>query len=117
MDEIIRSPVVIWTIRAVLIIVLVTGAWMLTLHFARYLRPKHIRRLVTADLPEFKDVGGKLTVFGEELSAHGTLETARDQEVRVLDRRVTALEEQVRDLWKLRPKTLKRTQTGEEPNG
>lgn len=86
------------------------------LYFARYLRPKHIRMLVAADLPEFKDVGGKLKVFGQELSAQATLETSRDRVVRVLDRRVTVLEEQVRKLQHLRTKALKSAQTGEELN-
>lgn len=88
---------------------------MTALHLARYLRPKHIRRLVTADLPEFKDVGGKLTVFGQELSAHGTLETPRDREVHVLDRRVTVLEKQVINLQQLMTKALMNARTGEDP--
>lgn len=116
MDEIFRSPVVIWTIRAVLIIVLVAGAWMIALHLARYLRPKHIRRLATADLPEFKDVGGKLTVFGQELTAHATLETARDQEIRALDRRLALLEEQMRDVKQFGGRALPNDHAKEESN-
>lgn len=87
---------------------------MITLHFARYLRPKHIRRLVTADLPEFKGVGGKLTLFGQEM--HATLETARDQEIRALDRRMALLEDQMRDVEQFGGRGLSDDHDEEESN-
>lgn len=87
---------------------------MIALHFARYLRPKHIRRLVTADLPAFKDAGAKLTVFGQEI--HATLETAQDQEIRALDRRMALLEEQMRDVRQFGGRALPNDTAEEESN-
>lgn len=70
----------------------------MALYLARFLRPKHLWWLLTADLPKFKRVGGSVTVLGQELAANATLDTARAQESNALDRRVARLEEQVRKL-------------------
>ena len=99
MDDI--WPMAIWTIRAALLIAFGAVAWRILSHLPRDLKPSEIRRLVIADLPEFTAFSGKLTVFGQELAVYATPRTAEDQELRMLDQRITALEEEVRELSQL----------------
>jgi hypothetical protein len=60
-------PPVLWTLRLVLLIVILAGTFVLGLVFARFFRREHIRRLWNAPLPQFKEIGGKFA--GMEASA------------------------------------------------
>ena len=113
MDDILGWPPVIWTARAFIVIVVGGGSWTVGLYLARFLRPKHLWRLLTAELPKFEKVGGSVTVLGQELAASATLDTAREREIGALDRRVTILEEQIKDFGEFGRKALKSTQAGE----
>ncbi|HVG44149.1 MAG TPA: hypothetical protein VM890_05440 [Longimicrobium sp.] len=116
MDDILNWPPVIWTARAFIVIVVGGGSWTVGLYLARFLRPKHFWKLITAELPKFKDVSGTMKVFGQELAAHATLDTVRDRENEALDRRVSILEEQVRDFAALGSKALESTKPTENRN-
>jgi hypothetical protein len=115
-DDILGWPPVIWTARAFIVIVVGGGSWAVGLYLARFLRPKHFWKLITAELPRFKDVSGTMKVFGQELAAHATLDTVRDRENEALDRRVSILEEQVRDFAALGSKALESTKPTENRN-
>jgi hypothetical protein len=88
----------------------------MALYLARFLRPKHLWWLLTAELPKFKRVGGSVTVLGQELAASATLDTARAREFQALDRRLAVLEEQVEDLAAFGVTALKSAQPGENRN-
>lgn len=115
-DEILRWPPVIWTARAFIVIVVGGGSWTVGLYLARFLRPKHLWRLLTAELPKFKDVSGTMKVLGQELAAHATLDTVRDREIEALDRRLKILEEQVTDFAAIGVKTIESAEPGENRN-
>jgi len=105
---------VIWIARAAIVIVVGGGSWTAGLYLARFIRPKHIWKLVTAEPPKFKTVGGSAKILGQELAANATLDTARDRELEALDRRVAILEEQTRDFAAFALKTLESRRTGED---
>lgn len=103
MDEILSWPPIVWIARAAIVIVVGGGSWTVGLYLARFLRPKYVWKLITAEPPEFKIVSGSAKILGQELAATATLDTVRDQEIGALNRRVAVLEEQVRDFtafWK-----------------
>ena len=52
-------PLLLWTIRVGLFIVFVAAIAVFLLLVARFFRFKHIRAMVSAPLPQFKEVGGK----------------------------------------------------------
>ena len=91
-DEILRWPPVIWTARAFIVIVVGGGSWSVGLYLARFLRPKHVWKLITGELPKFKDVSGTMKVLGQELTAHATLDTVRDREIEALGQRLGRVE-------------------------
>ena len=113
MDDIFGWPPLLWTLRVSALIVAGGVSATIALYFSRFLRPKHLWRLLTAELPKFEKVGGSVTVLGQELAASATLDTAREREINALDRRVTILEEQVRDFGEFVGKALKSAQAGE----
>jgi len=113
-DEILNWPPIIWTARAAIVIVIGGGSWTVGLYLARFLRPKHFWKLVTAEPPEFKTVGGSAKILGQELAATTTLDTVRDREIEALNRRIAALEEQVRDFAAFGGKTLESRKPEEE---
>jgi len=113
MDEILRWPPVIWTARAFIVIVVGGGSWTVGLYLAHFLRPKHFWKLLTAELPKFKDVSGTMKLFGQELAGHATLDTVRDLEIEALGQRLKVLEEQVKDFATLGAKTVESAQLGE----
>lgn len=113
MDEILRWPPVIWMARGVIIIVVGGGSFTVCLYLARFFRPKNFWKLITAELPEFQRVGGSVTLLGQELEATATLDTALVREIQVLERRISTLETQVKDLTSLGLTTLKGIKSGE----
>jgi hypothetical protein len=82
------------------------GSWTVGLYLARFLRPKHFWKLITGELPKFKDVGGTMKVFGQELAGHATLDTMRDLEIEALGQRLKILEEQVTGFAAIGVKTI-----------
>ena len=110
MDDILSWPPVIWTARAFIVIVDGGGSWTVGLYLARFLRPKHFWKLITGELPKFKDVSGTMKVFGQELAGHATLDTVRDREIKALGQRLTVIEEQMRDFAAFGVKTVESAQ-------
>lgn len=74
-------PPVLWTLRLVLLIVILAGTFVVGLVFARFFRREHIRRLWNAPLPQFKEIGGKFA--GMEASAK-LAETDQDLQRQIL---------------------------------
>jgi hypothetical protein len=116
MDEILRWPPVIWTARAFIVIVVGGGSWTVGLYLARFLRPKHFWKLITGELPKFKDVSGTMKLFGQELAGHATLDTVRDLEIEALGQRIAVLEAQVTDFAAIGAKTMESTTWRENRN-
>ena len=83
-------PPVLWTLRLVLLIVVLAGTFVLGLIFARFFRREHIRRLWNAPLPQFREIGGKFA--GMEASAK-LIETDQD-----LQRQLTDMNERLNRL-------------------
>jgi hypothetical protein len=83
-------PPLLWTLRLVLLIVVVAGTFVLALVFSRFFRREHVRRLWNAPLPQFKEIGGKFA--GMEASAK-LIETDRE-----LQRQVSEVREQMEKL-------------------
>jgi len=95
-------PPIFWTARVLIFILLVGGGSILVLLMARFFRPDSIRRMLSARLPEFREVGGSAEILGQKFEATGKLVEAvelakdadriRDQQVEGLATRLTELE-------------------------
>ena len=92
-NEIVAWPPVLWTLRICLVILFAGGSFIALLYLARFFRPKHIRRLVTADLPAFRKVGGTAKLMGQELAINAELDSERDKQLTNLYDRLVTMEE------------------------
>jgi hypothetical protein len=93
MGEILSWPPAVWTLRLAFVIVVGGAAWVLLLYSARFLRPKHVWRMLRGELPEFHKVGGTAKLLGQELALQGEL----TQGVGSLETRVELLERQMQE--------------------
>ena len=98
MREFLSWPPVLWVGRLALLGLAVGTLYLTALYLARFLRPRHIRELLRADLPKFKRVGGTAKVLGQELSLQGELDDRRSREVDLLDSRLKAVERQLAEV-------------------
>ncbi len=90
MSEILTWPPVLWTARVLLTILLGGASYVVALYFVRFLRPKHVKRLLTADLPTIHALGGSAEVLGQKLELNATLDHQRDAEIRALEQGLQA---------------------------
>ena len=93
MREILGWPPAVWTLRLAFVIVIGGAVWILLLYFVRFLRPKHVWRMMQAELPTFRAVGGSAKVLGQELALQGELTRG----VGSLENRVQLLERQMQE--------------------
>ena len=98
MTQILDFWLVVWTVRLLIITFGVGSSFIALLYLARFFRPKHIRALLTAELPTFKHVAAEVKVLGQELKASGDLVLEINREESAVMRRLEILEEQVRSL-------------------
>lgn len=87
MDPVLHWTPIFWALRIATLVVIVDGLGLFALVTARFFRWKHVKRLVLADLPEVRRLGGQLAGAG------ATVELAQRQ-----DEQITALTEQVAEL-------------------
>src|SRR4051794_9141959 len=88
-------PPLLWTIRLILLIVILGGMFVLALVFSRFFRKDHIRRLWNAPLPQFKEFGGKIA--GMEATAKlADADIATEAQIEALNKRIDELVEYVR---------------------
>ena len=98
MNELLAWDPILWTARVFVLIVLAGGSFVTLLYLARFFRPKHIWRLITGDLPEFREVGGSAKAFGQEIAVKGTLDNEQDRQIRAMGEQVARLEERLGSL-------------------
>jgi len=58
----------------------------------RFLRPKHVKAILSGGLPEFDQVAGKLEVLGQSLEASAKVDSAMRRQIGALKDRIDALE-------------------------
>jgi hypothetical protein len=95
MREILGWPPAVWTLRLAFVIVVGGAAWIVLLYAARFLRPKHVWRMLRGQLPEFQKVGATAKLLGQELSLQGELTERYHQELEYLDARLKTVELQL----------------------
>jgi hypothetical protein len=88
----------IWTSRIFVLVSLWGATLIVTLYLARFLRPSHLKRLVTADLPVFSKIGGEAEVMGQKLALNAELETRRKVELGATQTKLLELHNAVRRL-------------------
>jgi hypothetical protein len=91
MDELLGWPPILWTLRVFAITLLTGCTYVFVLLVARFLRPSHVRALITASLPRIQRIGGEFA------GTKGEIEFALGQDARViaLEMRVDGLQESV----------------------
>jgi hypothetical protein len=87
MDKILGWTPILWTARVALFTLIAGGTYVFVLLLARFLRPAHVRRLLTAGLPRIKSVGGEFA--GTRGEVH--FAQAHDAQITALELRVNAL--------------------------
>jgi hypothetical protein len=96
-DVLLWAPL-LWTLRILLLLTAGGATLVVGLYMARFLRPRHIRTLLTAELPAFSRVGGTAKVLGQELSLNAELDEHRDRQLAAAQERMDEIAAQVADL-------------------
>jgi hypothetical protein len=78
----------LWTLRAVALILLVGGGWCAFLYFLRFVRPKHVRAMWNARLPRIRKFGG--TLIGNDIGLE--LDEGQDEQFEAINRRMSEIE-------------------------
>jgi hypothetical protein len=91
MQPILQWPPILWTLRIVILILLIGGTMVLMLLTARFFRWKHVKALFRAELPQVHSVGGE---FG---GTKATVQLVRKQheEMEAVIARIDGLEKMV----------------------
>jgi len=98
MKEVFAWVPLIWTSRIFVLVSLWGATLVVTLYLARFLRPSHLKRLVTADLPVFSKIGGEAEVMGQKLALNAELDTRRKAELGATQTKLLELHDAVRRL-------------------
>jgi hypothetical protein len=98
MKEVFAWVPLIWTSRIFVLVSLWGATLVVTLYLARFLRPSHLKRLVTADLPVFSKIGGEAEVMGQKLALNAELDTRQLVELDTAQTGLLELREAVRRL-------------------
>ena len=88
----------IWSSRIFVLVSLWGATLIVTLYLARFLRPSHLKRLVTADLPIFRKIGGEAEVMGQKLAINAELETRREAKLGNTEAQLQELRRMVKEL-------------------
>lgn len=87
MDSVLHWTPLFWALRIAIFVVVVDCLGLFALVTARFFRWKHMRRLVLADLPEVRRLGGQ----GAGAGATVELADARDVQIATLTEQVAEL--------------------------
>ena len=98
MKDVFAWAPLLWTSRVFAITVLGGATLIVLLYLARFLRPRHLRTLLTADLPVFRKVGGEAEVLGQKLSLTAELDQDRNHQLELTVSQVAALEAALHNL-------------------
>ncbi|HEX2203087.1 MAG TPA: hypothetical protein VHG91_07305 [Longimicrobium sp.] len=98
MDDVLEWDLLLWVLRGVLLAVTVLAGGVLVLYLARFFRPRHVWRLLKAELPAFRNVQGTAKLLGQELTLQGEFAEKHGEQLRVLDERVRVVEGQLKHL-------------------
>lgn len=107
MDSVLDWTPLVWALRIATLVVVVDGLGLFTLLTARFFRWNHVKRLVLADLPEVRKLGGQVAGAGATVE----LAEARDGQLAHLERRVEDIRRTLDVLIK------RQTEAEEERNG
>ena len=94
MNDLWAYPAVYWAARIVLVLLLAVAGWLLLLHCARYFRPRHIRAMLTAELPKVEEFGAEFRGFKATVRFN-----AQATALNVLENRIDAVESAIGRLW------------------
>jgi hypothetical protein len=100
----------IWTSRIFVLVSLWGATLIVTLYLARFLRPRHLKRLVTADLPIFRKIGGEAEVLGQKVSLSAEFEEEYVVQLKSALNRLGAAEGAIRRLETTLAASLKRNE-------
>ena len=97
MESILSWPPVFWAARVVVLTMLLGLGWVALFYLARFFRPRHVRLLLSAELPAFRSFAGSAEILGQKVEASATLDGAQDGQIARLLERVLDLEARQRD--------------------
>lgn len=95
MDSVLHWPPVVWALRIGLVVVVMDGLGLFTLLTARFFRWKHVKRLLLADLPQIRSVGGQVAGAGATVEL---AQNPRDRQIALLEQRMEELRRRLDDL-------------------
>jgi len=105
MNSVLHWTPLFWALRIAILVVVLDGLGLFALVTARFFRWKHMRRLVLADLPEVRRLGGQVAGAGatvELAEAHdvqfGQLERQVEELRRKLDLLIAGLSDEERNV-------------------
>lgn len=96
-EQLLLWPPVLWAARTFILLVLIGGTLVCLLSLARFVRPKHKRAMLTADLPIFRGFGASAEIMGQHLEVNATLDTRRDEQLDIINSRINELERVVQE--------------------
>lgn len=94
MDSVLHWTPLFWALRIATLVVVLDGLGLFALVTARFFRWKHVRRLVLADLPEVRRLGGQVAGAGATVE----LVEARDGQIAEINRKIEELRRRMDDL-------------------
>jgi hypothetical protein len=95
MDPVLHWTPLVWALRVVALVILVDGLGLFTLATARFFRWKHMKRLVLADLPRVRRLGGEIAGAGATVELG---QGPRDEQILLLEQRVAELHRRIDEL-------------------
>ena len=87
MDSVLHWTPVFWALRVATLVLIVDSLGLFALVTARFFRWKHVKRLVLADLPEVRRLGGQVAGAGATVE----LAEARDGQLAQMEQSVEEL--------------------------
>jgi hypothetical protein len=107
-NEIFQWTPILWSARALLLVLLAASAWALLLASVRLVRPSTMKRLALDPLPALREVSGSAEIGGQKVAvsavvadadtAKPVVDNGQEQTLLELTTRLTALEESHRQL-------------------
>jgi hypothetical protein len=88
----------VWALRFLLLVLTGGILYISALYLARFLRPANARALFSGGLPALTSVGGTAKVLGQELTLSADIDKQRADRLSVVEKRLEALEIQVKQL-------------------
>jgi hypothetical protein len=101
MDRIFGWEPLLWSVRVLLLLVSCGAGYVFLLYVGRSLRPKHLWKLLTSDLPQFRNVEGTAKLLGQELSLKGEIAGAQGKQLELMEARLAIVERQLLEVGQM----------------